>query len=619
MANQQVYRWEVDFDVPRRELWPIITDTQRINRLAGDFAIAYEYKPLETGGSETIGRASKGGWPFCWIEYPGVWVEPERYYIDRHYLKGPWRRLQINVELIERNGGKGTHLVYQATVDPRGWLGSLVTRIGSVAQERGFRRAFDLAAQWAKEGQMPPPEGSFGQSESALRRASAELMTRFFPLAEALEIRPAAEKLLGFLQTQPPNEIASLAPYQLADRWQVSRDKALLLFLRATREGLFDMQYNLICPSCRRAKTVFTALSEVTQSGHCPTCNIDFGVDFDRAVEVRFSPAPLGLNVEQLEYCHSGPQNTPHRVAAFCIEPAGESSETVVLSPGRYQLSAPQCRGAVFCEATSDGETNARIELRSDGLFGVPSKIAQNEPLALTWVNRLSVAAHPAIARTAWADDAVTAAELTALQEFRDLFSSEILAPGAEFGLRNLVFLFSDLVGSTAMYERIGDAPAFALVRDHFDLLKEIYLSQQGSLVKTIGDAVMAVFRHPEQALLAAVQMHERIAMIRDRQKGEPLSLRIGLHQGPCIAMEANGLVDYFGTTVNLAARVQGQAGPGEIALSPAIGRSQHVQEILEHLPYQKRRKSGNAQRVKRRAHANRGMYKEYSSTIRER
>jgi class 3 adenylate cyclase len=165
-----------------------------------------------------------------------------------------------------------------------------------------------------------------------------------------------------------------------------------------------------------------------------------------------------------------------------------------------------------------------------------------------------------------------TAAEVTALQAFRDLFSSEVLAEGLELGIRSLTVVFTDVVGSTEMYARTGDARAFRLVREHFDALRDVIALRRGAIVKTIGDAVMAVFADPVDAVEAALRFGEAAA---------PLRLRIGLHRGPCIAMRSNDRLDYFGATVNLASRVGHAAGPGEVLLTTAVADDPRVADAL--------------------------------------
>src|SRR5262249_54058128 len=150
---------------------------------------------------------------------------------------------------------------------------------------------------------------------------------------------------------------------------------------------------------------------------------------------------------------------------------------------------------------------------------------------------------------------ALTADRVAALQAFRDLFSDEVLRPGDEVAIRRVTLLFSDLKGSTALYEAMGDAAAYHLVREHFAYLAEIVREHEGGIVKTIGDAVMAAFHDPLRGLQAAIAMQRRVAGFNARSRA-PIVLKLGLHDGPCIAVTLNDRLDYFGGTVNLAARL---------------------------------------------------------------
>jgi class 3 adenylate cyclase len=168
---------------------------------------------------------------------------------------------------------------------------------------------------------------------------------------------------------------------------------------------------------------------------------------------------------------------------------------------------------------------------------------------------------------------------VTALQVFRDLFASEALRPGEQISVGTLSVLFTDLKDSTRMYREIGDATAFGRVMNHFDILKQVIADEDGALVKTIGDAVMAVFRCPAGAVRAMLHAQQRLA---DPPAGmPPLSLKAGLHTGPCIAVTLNDRLDYFGSTVNMAARLEGQSTGDDVVISTAVYSDPEVRDLL--------------------------------------
>src|SRR5262249_8512887 len=160
-----------------------------------------------------------------------------------------------------------------------------------------------------------------------------------------------------------------------------------------------------------------------------------------------------------------------------------------------------------------------------------------------------------------WVADALTADRLTALQAFRDLFSADVLRPGDDVAVGHIALLFTDLKGSTALYRRVGDAAAYHLVRNHFAFLTKVVRDHEGTVVKTMGDAVMAAFHDDHQAVKAALAIQRQVAGF-NRENGltEGLVIKLGVHAGPTIAVTLNDRLDYFGSVVNMAARLQGQS-----------------------------------------------------------
>jgi class 3 adenylate cyclase len=202
--------------------------------------------------------------------------------------------------------------------------------------------------------------------------------------------------------------------------------------------------------------------------------------------------------------------------------------------------------------------------------------------LSLRVRNETPVPATLVVERPEWPDNAVTAAVVGTLQEFRDLFGSEALAPGLQLAIQRLAFLFTDLTGSTALYQGVGQARAFRLVQDHFRVLYASVAAHRGAVVKTIGDAVMATFPTAGDALGAALEMQRDIRRLDTGGAVDAATLlKIGIHEGPCIAVGANGRLDYFGTTVNLAARVEHESHGGEIVLTEEVYQDPSVQEQL--------------------------------------
>lgn len=164
---------------------------------------------------------------------------------------------------------------------------------------------------------------------------------------------------------------------------------------------------------------------------------------------------------------------------------------------------------------------------------------------------------------------------------FHERFSDEVLSAEESLEIRQVALLFTDIRGSTKLYEELGDAKAYNLVREHFKVLFRAVEAHQGIVVKTIGDAVMGSFRRPADALAAALDVQEEIELLKVPGTNEAVVVKMGLHTGPAIAVTLNDRFDYFGQTVNRAARIQGLATAQQIFFSESIVADTEVRRLL--------------------------------------
>lgn len=163
----------------------------------------------------------------------------------------------------------------------------------------------------------------------------------------------------------------------------------------------------------------------------------------------------------------------------------------------------------------------------------------------------------------------------------RDLFRSEVVGTDETLAIKDITFLFTDLKGSTAMYEQVGDAKAYFLVHQHFDALARVIRDRNGATVKTIGDAVMAVFDNPTEATSAALEMIDALNEF-NRTISQELILKVGIHRGHSMAVTVNERIDYFGQNVNIAARVQALADANEVYITDDVYNAPGVSDALK-------------------------------------
>jgi len=568
MAQTFHFSWQWDLKSSPEAIWEFAADTNRFNRDTGQ-------PEVEMLGNVMGTKKLRMKLPIVrveWDEEPFEWTYPYSFGVLRTYTKGPLEemRVQVNFDPLE-NGG--TRLTYKTSILSGHILAPLAIpfAIGVIAKNR-FESAFRRYDQVAGKGISL-------LGETRQRKLSLSARNRFRLMGE--ELHPYVDmKLLSrledFLDYADDLSLQRIRPYALAELWEANRREVLELFLRATREGTMDMSWDLLCPSCRGITEGHSNLADVHGDSHCNTCQIDFTANFDHNIEVVFKPnASIRPVKVDAAFCVGSPQLQPHVVMTQTVSALKSLPVPIKLEMGRYTLRASNIPGSLSLYADEKGLS--KIDLRVTA-FGWPPE-EEHVSLLPTFnlVNATDADSTFQLERTAWSDQASTAADVTALQVFRDLFATEVVRPGEEISIGSVTLMFTDLRDSTRMYRTIGDASAFGRVREHFEILEKYVAEEGGAIVKTMGDAVMATFRHPIDGLKAVWKAQSEIA-----ERGEPmLWLKVGLHKGPCIVVNQNDRLDYFGSTVNITARLPNFSRGGELIFSETFYSDPDIQNFL--------------------------------------
>jgi len=437
-----------------------------------------------------------------------------------------------------------------------------------------------------------------------------ETNTLFNTLRKSARPKPvrAIEKLI---HDGPDRELCRINALAFAAKHKLNEEDAIAAFLHAARLGIFDISWNILCPACGGVLDSGATLKTVKQAGYrCVLCAEDCEPTLDEIVEVTFTISPRVRRIaahdpETLSFIQyyrqifwsSGVDLPDDEALAKWVEETTLDSRE--LSPGeKVVLSLQLPKGEVdmfdpVLHVSQHLEVKGEPTRESQSLSFVMTRDHSPEasvqmqpgPLKLTMENRLKVRTLPGI----WVvSDKVhelvnkrrpflTAKRLLTNQTFRDIYRTDTLDVDQRLKITSLSFLFTDLKGSTELYERVGDLAAYDLVRAHFRILNEIVATERGAVVKTIGDAVMATFPTPDRAMAAALKMREALKDL----KGD-LLLKIGIHEGPCLAVSLNDRQDYFGRTVNIAARVQGLATSRSIFATRRVVADSEASKLLQ-------------------------------------
>src|ERR1044072_21560 len=380
-------RWEFDLKSSPERLWPFIADTNRFNRDTGVPQIEVERADKRLRNARRKIKLSIYGLPVEWEEQPFEWVKPVRFGVERVYSKGPLARLRMRAELMPNTDG-GTHLIYEVWSTPRNLPGAVAIPMQlNFVVARRFRdyiQKYDDVAFQGLAAETAEPNTS--QSSFDLQRLAGlkqKLIADLETLDEPQEKLAVAERLAHFLEHGDDFGVARIRPYKLADDWHEPRRLVLEVCLRATRVGLLDFQWDLLCPLCRGPQESGLSLKDIKTAVHCETCQIDFTVNFDRYVELTFRPNPAVRRLNVSAFCIGSPHWTRHVVAQQLL-PAGDKRELVLpLESGNYRLRALELPGSQDVTVSPEGEKSAQVTLSRNGWNDDAIRVGEEFSLAM--------------------------------------------------------------------------------------------------------------------------------------------------------------------------------------------------------------------------------------------
>jgi class 3 adenylate cyclase len=423
----------------------------------------------------------------------------------------------------------------------------------------------------------------------------------------------AAGAIESLVKSGADHELNRINVLDFARTHGLDEEHTIAAFLHAAKLGIFELSWNVLCPGCGGVLDANATLRSVRQEEYsCSLCAAGYEPTLDEMVEVAFTvtprvrriPAhdpnslPLWEYMRQI-YLGSGvdiPENFQEILDqivldAIELQPGEKGVISLQLPPGLIVVIDPVTHGVQFLDVKGEPRTERLNLSMVFNKVHVPRSTMETRPgpMRLAIENATDMRVLPAV----WLvgnelhdilmrrKPFLTAKRLLTNQTFRDLYRTETLDIDQRLKITSLTFLFTDLRGSTALYERVGDLNAYDLVKAHFHVLQEIVTKEAGAIVKTIGDAVMATFPTPDRAVAAAISMRAAMRELNQGREQEELLLKIGIHEGPCLAVMLNERQDYFGQTVNIASRVQNLATSRAILATEAVVDDPKTSQLL--------------------------------------
>lgn len=306
------YSFEQEIPLSRDKVWDLLSQTDRLNRVIKLFPV--RFSTVQPGALFREASATTNGFiSLQWKEYPFQWIRNESYSVERVYSKGPFTRFIGGVEMEDsenmlEDGSFATRVTLYAEFTPAnllGWIAAVKSGSGEFRATFDFVKSYLELQKQGKENELPDLKSKQEVNLSELER-----------LIKGLADKPIKTEygslLRDHLIEQGDEEVIDMQPYKLAYQWKADEEEVWRLCLHATKLGLLNLSWNLMCPNCRVSKEKHSSLSQLEAQFHCDLCGVDYQANFDQYVELRFSVHTNIRVASKQTYCVGGPFITPH-------------------------------------------------------------------------------------------------------------------------------------------------------------------------------------------------------------------------------------------------------------------------------------------------------------------
>lgn len=573
-GQRQLHQWTYTLAVQHEELWPYIADTNKIFRKLGATPVQQTTLSRNTPkGFMELSHNAINSYT-TWQEHPFSWELPYRYKLTRNYKLGIMRDLRIQAELIPTESGSNLNI--KVYVKPSSYAFSLIIRFYIEYVVKRSLTKYLLQVEESLIKGLKPYE--IQKSNKLPRKTQRKLRKLKNELTSVSKRKRIVNRLMELIQFADEEDVKRIHPYALAEYWGEKKYSVLNVFLHAAKLDILDFSWDVCCPRCKSPQHNFRKMKDARGHLFCEDCETDYTMDFNRNTHLVFTPHPLIRKISNKKYSLSGPDSKPHRVIQQYLEIGDERYPQLELEIGTYLFRSHNHEGYLKFHVREDGTDNVNIYISDEELNGQELIISPEPNITIQNISSKKVVCY--LDKLNWKEEAIYASEVCSSVDFTTLFSKETLKDTAKVKASEVTMLFTDLMNSTELYVQEGDESAIGRVMGHFKIIQQIVAEERGGIVKTIGDSVMAVFWEPVSALKAV----QRIQQIFSNSSavGDSFKIKAGVHFGDCTAVNLNGRIDYFGTTVNIASRLVDLASEKEIMVSESVYNHPDVQLYLE-------------------------------------
>ena len=560
-APTRVVEIEVNLSSSPSALWPFVSDTNRVNRNIGLPLV----EETRDANNEVVG-VSKNWWGTSkWREHPYEWVAPQRLGVVRVFSKGMvnWYRSTIQMEATT----SGTHLLQTVELAPTSGFISFFVGLEMRRHRKAFTKLYKRIDSVASSGAKP------GFNAFVAKRLRLSQAMRLKAALKKLKVKegdsPIVEALAEYIKNANAQDAACLRPKEWAKRYGFPVDRVIRTFLQAAKAGMLELGWHLRCPTCRVPSSMVSVLAEMSEEGHCESCEVSFGLDFARNVELIFTVNKLIRKTDTAIYCIGGPGNRPHIVAQVNIPPGERFSFDLNLDEGMYQVAGGGLEKSVRFSVSHDAVAE-RMELAISGrVRPEQGRLLHSGTQQIVCTNETNNEQLVRVEGINQDENVFSAVDALGLPLFRDLFEDQQLSSDAFVHSTATTILFVGL-GKAASQQSASGKKTRSLDRyADFAKIRKIVeaeiAKENGMTVKIFGTSLMACFKSPGAALRAGMA-----AMANDAG----LEMSAAVETGTAVVTTANRDLDLMGEVVDNAEAVYETLSKGQFGLGPEIARA---------------------------------------------
>jgi eukaryotic-like serine/threonine-protein kinase len=540
------------------QLWPHVSNTDRVNRAAGLAKIEASGSPSAQNGFSRDGKLRAFGLNIEWQEFPFEWISGSEHRVHRLYQNGPIRALWNHVVMAQREDG-GCDLTHTVSLIPRGVLGEIAVfiEIGQSVMrglDRVYRRVdrsiFQQSHADPFEENHPPTH-----EEREFVQHRADLLVHDHDFSETM-----VNHLKDHLLYAPTGELGRIRPSDCAAAWKTAPELTLDLLLNARNVGLLTHAWDLVCPSCRVAHESVSEISKITRTGTCESCGVHYERDLANSVEVVFRPAESARRTEVAMHCMGSPAAREHIVVQQIMKPGEVRTFSVKLPAGSYEFCSSQSSGQVpFILSPAGFTSELELSLEEKVALARPG-VAMPGVVHITLRNTSEVTASMRIELSKKARTAVSAAHALLHPSFGAAADTEHVALGEYLSVAEQTFLCAHHAGLPESLTRDGDDETFASALQFEGTFENVVKAHTGRIFgRPFATGMMAAaFTNPEEGARAAIAL----------MKAADAPLRVSIHVGRVLAFTRHESVEYFGLTIQELMSNLENLEAGELVLS---------------------------------------------------